>query len=169
MALQVGQGIGAEGADVGHAPTVGGKLGDIALGFVPGLELAALAGDVVGQQAHFTQALFLIVAQETHSAGVDEQAALDPPPARLLHAAPVLERLGHQAPGGDGDDGLVEILHLDRVQGNVHHIAIGADLGHLDPVADPQHVVAGQLHAGDERQQGVLVDQQDDCRHGTET
>ena len=48
------------------------------------------------------------------------------------------------------------ILHLDRVQGDVHHVAIGADLGHFDPVADPQHVVAGQLHAGDERQQGVL-------------
>ena len=61
------------------------------------------------------------------------------------------------------------ILHLDRVQGDVHHVAIGADLGHFDPVADPQHVVAGQLHAGDERQQGVLVHQQDHRRHRTKT
>ena len=60
------------------------------------------------------------------------------------------------------------VLHLDGVQGDVHHVAIGADLWHFDPVADAQHVVAGQLHAGDERQQGVLVDQQDDRRHGTE-
>ena len=54
------------------------------------------------------------------------------------------------------------------MQGDVHHIAVGADLGHLDPVADPQHIVAGQLHAGDERQQGVLVHQQDHRRHGTQ-
>lgn len=61
------------------------------------------------------------------------------------------------------------VLHLDRVQGDVDHIAIGADLRHFDPVTDPQHVVAGQLHAGDERQQGVLVDQQDHRRHRTQT
>ncbi|MNV30698.1 hypothetical protein D3C71_1219770 [compost metagenome] len=54
------------------------------------------------------------------------------------------------------------------MQGDVHHIAVGAHLGHFDPVADPQHVVAGQLHAGDERQQRVLVDQQNHRRHGTQ-
>ncbi|MNP06772.1 hypothetical protein D3C76_987690 [compost metagenome] len=54
------------------------------------------------------------------------------------------------------------------MQRDVHHIAVGTDLWHLDPVADPQHVVAGQLHAGDERQQGVLVDQQDYRRHGAQ-
>ena len=61
------------------------------------------------------------------------------------------------------------VLHLDRVQRDVHHIAIGADLGHLDPVADVEHVVAGELHAGDERQQCVLVDQQQHRRHGAQT
>ncbi len=96
------------------------------------------------------------------------QAALDAAATGLLHAAPVLERLGHQAPGGDADDGLVEVLHFDGVQGDVHHVAIGAHLGHFDPVAHAQHVVAGQLNAGDERQQGVLVHQQDDRRHGAQ-
>jgi hypothetical protein len=61
------------------------------------------------------------------------------------------------------------ILHLDGVQRDVHHVAVGTHLRHLDPVADPQHIVAGQLHAGDERQQRVLVDQQDHRRHGTQT
>ncbi len=169
MAFQVGQGIGAEGAEVGHAPAVGRHRRDIALGLVPAFQLGLLAADVVGQQADLAQALFFLVMQKAHAAGIDEQAALDPPSAGLLHAAPVAEGFGHQAPGRDRDDGLVEILHLDRVQGDVHHIAVGADLGHLDPVADPQHVVAGQLHAGDERQQGVLVDQQDHRRHGAKT
>ena len=139
------------------------------LGFVPGLELGLLAPDVVGEQVHLSHAYFFIVTQEAHAAGVDKQAAFDAPPAGGLHAAPVLERFGHQAPGGDGDDGLVEVLHLDRVQGDIHHVAIRANLRHFDPVANPQHVVAGQLHAGDERQQGVLVHQQDHRRHGTQT
>ena len=51
------------------------------------------------------------------------------------------------------------------MQSDIDHIAISPDLGHLDPVTDAQHVVAGELHAGDERQQGVLVDQQDDRGH----
>ncbi|MNM82299.1 hypothetical protein D3C81_943260 [compost metagenome] len=81
MALQVGQGIGAEGTDVGHAPTVGGQLGDITLSLVPGFELAALAGDVVGQQVNLAQTLFFVVGQEPYTASVDIQAALDPAPA----------------------------------------------------------------------------------------
>nr|GFD56958.1 hypothetical protein [Tanacetum cinerariifolium] len=89
-------------------------------------------------------------------AGINEQAALDASSAGLLHAAPVSERLGHQAPGRNGNNGLVKILHLDRVQRDVDDIAVGAHLRHLDPVADPQHVVAGQLHTGYERQQGVF-------------
>ena len=161
MTLQVRQGIGAKGPQVGHAPAVRRHGRNIALGLVPGLELGLFAADVTGQQMHPAQPLFFVIVEKTHSPGVDEQAALDPPATRLLHAAPVAERLGHQPPGRDRDDGLVEILHLDRVQGDVHYITVGTDLGHLDPVADPQHVVAGQLHAGDEGQQGVLVDQQD--------
>ena len=150
MAFQISQGIRAEGAEVGHAAAVGRQLRAFTLGFVPGLELGLLAPDVVREQMHLGHACFFVIPQKTHAAGVDIQTALDTAPARSLHAAPVLERLGHQAPGGDGDDGLVEILHLDRMQGDVHHIAIRADLGHFDPVADPQHVVAGQLHTGDE-------------------
>jgi len=89
MALQVRQGVGAEGADVGHAPAVGRHRRDVALRLVPGLELGFLAAHVGGQQVHLGEFLFFIVADETHAAGIDEQAALDPPPAGLLHAAPL--------------------------------------------------------------------------------
>jgi len=61
---------------------------------------------------HLTQLQLLIVAHESYAAGVDEQAAFDASPSGLLHAAPVLERLGHQAPGRDRDDGLVEVLYV---------------------------------------------------------
>ncbi|MNZ58544.1 hypothetical protein D3C78_765560 [compost metagenome] len=132
------------------------------------MELLALAGQVVSEQAHSAQALFFFSGQKTHARSIDEQAAFDPPAARLLHATVVAERLAHQPPGGDRDNGLVEVLHLNRVQGDIDHIAIGADLGHFDPVADVQHVVTGELHAGDERQQGVLVHQQQYCRHRTQ-
>ena len=168
MALQVRQRVGAERAEVGHAPTVGRQLRAVALGLVPGLEFGLLAADIAAEQVHLGHAHFFLIVQETHAAGVDVQAALDTAPTGGLHATPVLERLGHQAPGGDGDDGLVEVLHLHRVQGDIHHIAIGADLGHFDPVTDAQHVVAGQLHTGDERQQGVLVHQQNHRRHRTQ-
>ena len=168
VVLQIGQGKGTEGADVGQLAPVGGQLCHRAQGLVPAVQLLALLRQVVAEQAHLAQALLFFRREEAHPGGVDEQAALDAPPARLLHAPIVAERLAHQAPGGDGDDGLVEVLHLDRVQGDVHHIAVGADLGHLDPVAHVQHVVAGELHAGDERQQCVLVHQQQYRRHGAQ-
>ena len=124
---------------------------------------------VIAQQAHAFQTLLLLIGQKGNVTRVNKQAALDPPSARLLHATPVLERLGHQAPGRNRDNGLVEILYFDRVQGDIDDITIGTDLRHLDPVADPQQIVAGQLHTGHERQQGILVDQQDDRRHRSQT
>ena len=148
MAFQVGKGISTEGADIGHAPTVGGQGCHVALGFIPAFEFGLLAMQVVAQQAYPFQTLLLLIGQERDIAGINKQAALDPAPAGLLHAAPVLERLGHQAPGRNRDNGLVEILHLDGVQGDIDHITVGTHLRHLDPVADSQQVVAGQLHAG---------------------
>ncbi len=80
-------------------------------------------------------------------------------PPDSKHAAPVLVAVAHQPPGGNGGDGLVPVLHLHRVQRDVDHEAIGADLGHLYPVAHAQHVVGAQLHAGHEGHDGVLEDQ----------
>ena len=100
-----------------------------------------------------------------HAGCIQIQRALDPPPTGLGHAAPVLVALRDQPPGRHGDDGLVEVAHLDRVQGDIDHVAVGTRTGHGDPVAHPQHVVGGQLHAGDETQDGVLEDQDQHRRH----
>lgn len=82
--------------------------------------------------------------------------------------AGVAEGVGDESLGGDGGDGLVEVLHLDRVQGDVDDVAVGVELGHLDPVTDADDVVAGDLHAGHQGEQGVLEDQQQHRGHGAE-
>ena len=57
-------------------------------------------------------------------------------------------------------DRLVEVLDFHRVERNVDHIAIGVHPGHFDPVADPQHILRGQLHAGDKAKDRILEHQQ---------
>lgn len=71
MAFQISQGVGADGADVGHAPTVGGHLCDVALRLVPGQQFCLFAADVVGEQVDLHELLLLIVAHEAYPAGVD--------------------------------------------------------------------------------------------------
>ena len=55
---------------------------------------------------------------------------------------------------------LVEVLDFHRVKRDIDHIAIRAHAGHGDPVAHTQHVVGGELHAGNQAQDCVLEDQQ---------
>gem|GEM_PF-6884004 len=45
------------------------------------------------------------------------------------------------------------------MQGDVDDVAVGVQLGHLDPVADAQHVVGIQLNRRHQRQDGVLEHQ----------
>ena len=54
------------------------------------------------------------------------------------------------------------------MQRDVDDVAIGLVLGHLDPVADLDHVVSGELDARDQREDRVLEDQQQDRGHRTE-
>ena len=63
---------------------------------------------------------------------------------------------------------LVPILHLDGVKLHIDHIAIRAELRHLYPVADAHHVLRGELHARDQRQDRVLEDEEQDGGHRTE-
>ena len=170
--LQVGRNVGAQRANVGQPALVGQQLHALAqhcarLG-VGVLHRAALFLHVVLQQLEPGKVRHLLRVQKADGAGIDLQRALDAPPARLAHAAPVAVALAHQAPGGDGGDGLVKVLHLHGVQRNVDHVAVSAHLRHLYPVAQAQHVVGRQLHAGGERQDGVLEHQHQHRRHGAQ-
>ena len=61
--------------------------------------------------------------------------------------------------GGNGGDGFVPVLHLDSVQLDIHHVAIGAELGHFYPVTHRNHIVGGKLYARYQGQDGVSEDQ----------
>ncbi|MNV04748.1 hypothetical protein D3C71_950550 [compost metagenome] len=159
MLAQVALHIRAEGAQVGDPARV--DRGH-ALGLQPGVPLrqfGLLLAQVIAQHRELLQPGQHRRLHEAHAVLVQVQRALDPAATRFLHAAPVLERLGHQLLGRDGGDGLVEVLHGDGVQGDIDHIAIGVLAGHLDPVAQPHPAIATDLHAGHQRQDGVLEDQ----------
>ena len=70
--------------------------------------------------------------------------------------------------GRNGGDRLVPVLDLHRVESDFDDVAVRAVLRHLDPVADADHVVAGDLYAGHYRQDRVLEHQHQDRGHGTE-
>jgi hypothetical protein len=94
---------------------------------------------------------------------------LDAAAPTLEHAAPVPEAVLEKLVRRDDGDRLVPVLHLHRVQRDVDDIPVGAELRHLDPVADADQIVVGELNAGHERQQRVAEDQRDDRHHRAET
>ncbi|MNQ81044.1 hypothetical protein D3C85_960480 [compost metagenome] len=158
--LQEGQAIGAEGADVGQPAAVGRHAGQFPHGLVGLGDVLRLGLQVVVQEAKAHQALGFFVGQETHAGRIDAQRALDAPAAGFEHVAVVAIAFREQLVGRHRGNGVVPVLHLDRMQRDVLHETIGVGLRHFDPVADAQHVVAGQLRAGHQRQQRVLEHQQ---------
>ncbi|MNS78906.1 hypothetical protein D3C72_1125400 [compost metagenome] len=159
MLAQVALHIRAEGAQVGDPARV--DRGH-ALGLQPGVPLrqfGLLLAQVIAQHRELLQPGQHRRLHEAHAVLVQVQRALDPAATRFLHAAPVLERLGHQLLGRDGGDGLVEVLHGDGMQGDIDDIAVSVLARHLDPVADAHAAIATDLHAGHQRQDGVLEDQ----------
>ena len=54
------------------------------------------------------------------------------------------------------------------MQADLGHVAVRAVLGHLDPVAHPEHLVGLDLDARDEAEDGVPEDEQEDGGHGAE-
>ena len=89
-------------------------------------------------------------------------------PPGLFHPPPVLERLRDQRLGGDRGDGLVPVLHLDRVQRDLYDVPVRAVRRHLDPISHVDHVVARELHARDEPHDRVAKHEQEHRAHGAE-
>ena len=101
--------------------------------------------------------------------GAYPYAALDAPSLRFRHIAPVHERFADERRGGDHGDGVVEILHLHRSEGDVDHGAVGIVLGHGYPVAHANHVVLRHLYASNQAHDGVLEYQHQNGGKRTET
>lgn len=154
--------VGAEGTQVGDPAGVGWFLGGIGQFGVPAQQLALLVAQVLAEQQEALQAGNLVRAQKAHAGLVQVDRPLDAAAAGFLHAAIILERVADQAFGRNGGDGLVPVLHLDGMQGDVDDITVGIELWHLDPVTDAHDIAGRDLHAGHQRQQGVLPIQRRD-------
>ena len=74
---------------------------------------------------------------------VDVDVLVSPSAAAFLHSAPVLERGGDKGVWRNHCQGIVPVAYLDRVEGDFFDIAVGTSVGHLDPVADLDHIVLG--------------------------
>ena len=63
-------------------------------------------------------------------------------------ASPVFERVGNQSVRRDRRNRLVPVLHRDSVELHIDDIAIRTELRHLNPIADANHVLGGELNTG---------------------
>ena len=120
------------------------------------------------QQFRLNQFLLLLLIEEMNAGGIDIQATLDAATTGGGHAAPVDERIGHQRPGRDGGDGVIEVAHFNGGQADVGHRAVGAVFRHLQPVAELEHVVGGELNTGHQAEYRVFKDQHQNGSHRTQ-
>ncbi len=167
VAAQVGDAVGAKGADVGQAAAVGQHLEFLGADVlaVVFFDLAHLLFQIGAQQADALELLEQRFIDEADGVDVDGEGALDAAAAAFAHPPPVAKGGRDQLIGRDGGDGLVPVLHPHGGQGNIDDIAVGAVLGHLDPVPLPHQIHGGDLHPGHQAENGILEDQQQDSGH----
>ncbi len=157
MDLEVFANVGAEGAEVGQGAGIHGFPDFLVRELpVPLVEFLFLGVEVVAQEADFAEPFDGGCVEQAHGIHVEQEVALDPADPGFAHSAPVAEAVADQGIGGNGGDGFVEVLHLDGGEGDIDHVAVGAEFRHFDPVAPGDHPVCGQLHARDEPEDGVL-------------
>ena len=120
------------------------------------LDVVEFGFQVGAQDVDALEAFQQRLVGKLNGAHVDLERAFDAAAAGFAHAAPVFKRVGDQRIGRDGGNGLVPVLHFDRGERDVDHIAVGAAAGHFDPVADHHHIVDRELEAGDQAENGVL-------------
>lgn len=125
--------------------------------------------DVVAQQVDFAVAGQHLGGAEAHARHVDVDRAHHTPAPRLLHAAPVLERVAHQQVGRQRDNRVVPVTDFDRRERDLLHAAVGPVFGHGNPVAHLQHVVGRELDARYEAEDAVAENQHDDRRRGAQS
>ena len=97
--------------------------------------------------------------------GVDVQiyALVGPAASAFHHSAPILERGGDEGIWRDHREGVVPVADLDGVEGDFLHVAVGAAVWHLDPVAELDHIVLRELHPGHKAEYTVLEYEHKHC------
>ena len=70
--------------------------------------------------------------------------------------------------GGDGGDGLVEVLNFDGGEGYLDDVAIRTVFGHLYPISLANHVVDRELNSRHQPQNRILEDEKQNRGQGTQ-
>ncbi len=169
MSAEIVLDINPESADVGQASSIDRLIGVNVLFLVIGVNFGEPLVNIVGQQMNAPKPLQHLAGTELNRRHIDIDRPFDPTRTGLDHAAPVAERVLDQSVGRNGRDRPIEVLHLDGGQRNVNNRAVGIVFGHLNPITDAQHVIGGQLDAGDKSQDGVLKNQKNNSRHRTQS
>ncbi len=123
---QIGEAVGAKGADIGQPAPVDQLFEVVADVFVIFLDIRQFLIEVRAEQANPLEAGEQFVVGKLQGAQVDLQWTLDPAAPGLLHPPPVREGVRNHRVGGHRGDRLIEILHLHGGQRNVDDIAVGA-------------------------------------------
>ncbi len=111
----------------------------------------------------------LFFRAEAHRIHIDVDGTLHASATHIEHAPPVLEGIVHQSIRRNGGDGLVPITHLHGGERHFDDIPVGTVLRHRNPVARTKHIVGGELHPCHQALDGILEDQHQDGRTGTQT
>ena len=125
--------IGPERTGIGGTTGVCGDGGHVADRLVPRRNLRAFGGEIFLKPAEFRQPADIVFVEKSDAVLIEIERALYPPPAGFFHGPPVSEGLGDQFANGDGGDGVVLVLHIDRVEGDFDDLAIGMLAGRLYP------------------------------------
>src|SRR5690606_37607216 len=158
--------IAPEDTDIGHTPAVDQLRRIEVVVLVKLLYLRLSHGHIITYEIITLEELPGFRINEPDRTYVDVNSTLDPPSAAFLHTPPVLKAVGDEEVCGNRGDGFIPVPYFDCVEVNGHHVAVGVEFGHLNPVAYPDHIIGGDLHAGHEPQNSILKDQQDDRGHG---
>ena len=62
--------------------------------------------------------------EKTNTGKIQVDASLNSPASRFAHSPPILERITHQGMGGNGGNGFIPILNLDRGQSNIDDASV---------------------------------------------
>ena len=166
VVLKVSDYVGSECPDIGQTATVDQfrlVYGNVFIGF---FQLFKFPVYVFRDVFYLSELVDHLLIADFYRGHVDVDGALDSPASRFFHASPVFERTGDEGVSGNRGNGLVEIPYHDRCQGHVDNVAVGAEIGDLDPVADTHHLVGGELYSRDETENGIPEDQDQNSSYG---
>ena len=115
------------------------------------------------------QLLFQQVIYQPDATEIEVNQAFHPSSPTILHTNPVLERTIHQGGRRNGDDGIIEVAHLDGSERHFLHDTISIHRLHRNPVALMEHIVARKTDTRSQTRNRILENQHEDCRSGTQS